>query len=105
MSGQSRNIFAPEHHLSGGRGDAPADETDERRFAGAVRPDDGANLALIESEIDILDGMQSAEFTRQAAGNEQRHGSHGTRRSRNVPIIPLGNHKTSATSAAPTTSR
>jgi hypothetical protein len=39
-------------HVSGGRVDEPAGDLGQRRFAGAVRPEEADDLALANVEVD-----------------------------------------------------
>ena len=89
----------------GARLDAPADQADEGGLAGAVRADDGADLAWHQGEVDAVDRLEAAEVAAKPAGGEQRHhGSHLAQRSRIEPRMPFGKKSTSRMSATPTTS-
>src|SRR5690606_5792560 len=102
---QVRNILACEDYGTGRRSYAPADEAYESGLAGAVGADDGADLALFELEVHMVDRRQPAKGACQAARCEKRgHGSHGAHLSRMAPTMPLGKNRTSRMSAAPTTS-
>ena len=57
---------------AGGRHEA-GDAVDERRLAGAVRTDEADELALMDLEVDVVDGAQAAEGDRHAVGVEQSH--------------------------------
>ena len=48
------------------------DEVEHRRFAGAVGPDHGANLARLDGHVDVVDGDQRAE-----AADQPLHSSSG----------------------------
>ena len=99
MSLPSKTIAA------GGRLDAAADQADEGGLAGAVRADDGADLARHDGEVDVVDGLQAAEVAAEPArGEQRRHGSHLAQRSRIVPSMPFGKKSTSRISATPTIS-
>src|SRR4029079_2652299 len=63
------------------------DEVEERRLAGAVRPDHAHDLALVDVEVEPVDHAQAAEGERDALQLEQRHQTISTRRS---PSSPLG---------------
>ena len=43
----------------------PGDEIEQRRFAGAVRPDDAERFALRDFQLDAVDGFERAERSRQ----------------------------------------
>src|SRR6185312_12057335 len=63
------------------------DQVEERRLAGAVRPDHAHDLALVDVEVEPVDHAQAAEGERDALQLEQRHQTISTRRS---PSSPLG---------------
>src|SRR5262249_13218887 len=47
---------------------------EEGALAGAIRADDAAQLTLVDREIDVLVGNQTAELFRQASGLQRRSG-------------------------------
>ena len=59
--GREMRVVALEGHGPGGRVDDPGDDVEERRLAGAVRPDDADDRALRDVEVDVADGDQAAE--------------------------------------------
>src|SRR6185437_1376618 len=66
--------FAPEEpDRPGLRPDLAGDEVEERRLAGAVRPDHQATLARLDPEIDVGGDAQSAEGLGEAADLERSH--------------------------------
>ena len=48
----------------------PADQVDDRGFAGAVRANDGENLARLDVETDAIDGLHAAEADRKVPDAE-----------------------------------
>jgi hypothetical protein len=106
MGRQPGHVDALEQDRARARCDAAAHEADECRLAGAVRADNRPDFALVQREIDTVDGAQTAEGPAQAARLQQRaHGSHFSHLSRIVPSTPLGKNSTSTISATPTISR
>ena len=50
------------------------DRVDEGRLAGAVRPDQPDELALLDGDVDLVDGAHAAETHREAGrGEDGRH--------------------------------
>ena len=62
-----------EAHVAGGRREAAAQHAEESRLAGAVRPDDGHDLAFVDDEVDILHGGETAEPAAEMPRLEERH--------------------------------
>ncbi len=58
---QSGNILACEPHVAAIRFDEASDEIEERRLAGAVRPNDGDDRTRHDVEIDAVHGLNAAE--------------------------------------------
>jgi hypothetical protein len=58
--------------LAAGRGVDPADQVEDRRLAGAVRADQGEDLAAADVEADVVDGDDAAEAHAEMARREQR---------------------------------
>src|SRR5438067_5097022 len=52
----------------------PRDQVEDRRLAGAVRPDQPDDLALTDVERDAVDGNDPAEAPRQLLDRKQGHG-------------------------------
>ena len=50
--------------------DEAGDRVDERRLAGAVRPDQADELALLDVDVDVVDGAHAAEADGQAGGGQ-----------------------------------
>ena len=84
-SGRGRRVMSwPSKAMRAGRwADAAADQADEGGLAGAVRADDGADLAGRNGEVDTARRPSGRRSGGSALGCvEQRHGSHGAHRSR-----------------------
>src|SRR5205809_730291 len=60
-----------EQNASRGRADPAADHSDQRRLAGSIWPDDCANLAALERQVNAVDGVQTAEMPAQALSGKQ----------------------------------
>ena len=77
MHRQRGNVPPVEMDAAGVRHDLAGELADQRGLAGAVRPDDGVQLALRDIERDIVGGDHAAEALGQALDREQRvsHGS------------------------------
>jgi hypothetical protein len=50
------------------------DDVHHRRLAGTIRPDDGAHLALVEHQRQIVDGAEPVEGDRDAVEIEDSAG-------------------------------
>src|SRR5262249_29949786 len=110
--------------LLAGEVDAPAlrpqksgDDIDEGGLAGAVRPDDGEPLALLERKVDVVGDHHAAEAQRQLLGPDELHQpfSETGRSARSSlrlswrvrgrrPVIPRGATRMTAMSVAPRSS-
>jgi hypothetical protein len=51
----------------------------QRRFAGAVRPDDAAKLALVEHQREVVQRLEAVEADADAVDTEQRFSADGER--------------------------
>ena len=81
-----RERLVVECDLPGRRNVVPGDHVEERRLAGAVRPDERHDGAARDIEVDVVDSGQPAELLRHAtrvhqgqgrvdvAGQQRRHG-------------------------------
>src|ERR1700759_2017805 len=58
---QAVDALAIEQHLARGQRKAAADQIEQRGLAGAVGPDDGVALALLDLEIDAANDLGLAE--------------------------------------------
>ena len=76
------------------------DQVEERRLAGAVRPDHRDDLALLDVHVEVGDDLQPAERERDALQLEQRHQMISTRRS---PSRPFGRRIISPIRISPST--
>jgi len=61
VHGKPSDLLAGEDDLAGGRFQHTRDQVEHGRFAGAVRTDDGADLAGVETHVDRVDGDERAE--------------------------------------------
>src|SRR5918911_539307 len=88
-----RDVAAVEADRALAPGD-PRDGIDERRLAGAVRPDDAANLALLDLERNATDGRDAAERHRDVPERQQAHRAAGSKRRARAlatrPTSPVG---------------
>ena len=73
---------------------------EERGLPGAVRPDDGAELARPHREAQVGHGVQRAERAPEAAHFQERRHARATSR-RAVPTRPPGRKITIRTKMAP----
>ncbi len=74
-SAESPLMRAPENTIDPVSGVKHAgDHVEERRLAGAVRPDHAADLARRHVEVDPVDGGQAAKMLADALDGEERHG-------------------------------
>ena len=69
-----------EHDAAGGRRDLAGQHLEEGRLAGAVGPDDAAQLALVDGEIDVAVGDEAAIALGQAGCAQDRSGTVAARR-------------------------
>src|SRR3984885_2945661 len=70
--GKPGDRLAVQAHLARARPDAAAREVEERRFAGAVRPDDRVPFALINVERDAPDDLHRAEILAKIEERKRR---------------------------------
>ena len=83
VPGRHRGDVAPlEAHGPGARPQPAADHADQRRLARPVRADDGADLARLDPDGDVLDRAQAAEAAPEPLGLEQSRGHGRLRRPR-----------------------
>src|SRR3546814_7091903 len=73
-------VDRPVRDAATAEGDRPAaggvdavDDVEQRRLAGAVRPDDALNLAILDVEIDSVEHDKAAETLLQPPNLEQPH--------------------------------
>ena len=68
-SGERPVMFSPLNRMRpAGRAQHAGQAIEERALAGAVRSDDGADLAALDLEIDVVERGQAAEADGQALG-------------------------------------
>jgi hypothetical protein len=65
MRGKGGDVLVAQQDLAGRDRKQAADEIDDRRLAGAVRPDQAEHLALRNPEIEAVDGADAAEMFTQ----------------------------------------
>ena len=69
------DVDAVEHDLAGIRRKHAVDQIEQRRFAGAVRPDQAEDFARLQDEAQIVHRLQAAEALADAVELEQRRHS------------------------------
>src|SRR5579883_2751199 len=99
MRRNPRHILAVEGDRAGARPEEAADQVEEGRLAGAVRTDDGAQLAALDRHRHVAHGDEAAEILRDAADVEEAHAA-AFRRCRN-PRSPRGKNITTRTKRRP----
>src|ERR1035437_2724467 len=80
---RARRAMSPKPFLLAAEGlGASGDEVEEGGFAGTVGADDGAQFALVEVEIQVVDGLEAIEGFDQPLGGQEKgfraHGSAGS---------------------------
>ena len=79
--GNLREVAPFEEDASGGGSKNRAYEVEQGRFAGAVRADETANLALLDFQAHVVDGGEAAETLGDVVDFQQRaHDNHLLRR-------------------------
>ena len=96
------DVLAAPEDPAAARSQEPGQQVDHRRLAGAVGPDERADLAFLHPQVDVVDSHQAAEGSREAARLEDR--AHGRRAChwRQMPMRPWGKKRTMRTSSTPT---
>ena len=69
------DVDAAKYDLPGIRLEHAVDQIEQRRLAGAVRPDEAENFALFDGEAQIVHGLQPAEAPADAVEFEDRRHS------------------------------
>ena len=69
------DVGAAEHDASGIRREHAVDQIEQRRLAGAVRPDQAENFALAHDETQVVHGLQAAEALADVIELEERRHS------------------------------
>src|SRR5688500_2468308 len=103
---QPSHVVAVEHDPPARRRQRPADQIEERRLAGAVRPDDAGNRSCGDGNVDVVDGTQPAKGFAEPFGLEQHHFERAGSTTeptdvRHNPASPAGRNRISSTSARP----
>ena len=75
---QARDVPAAEADAAAVEREIAGDQVEQRRLAGAVRPDDAERLALVDVERDRVGDLEGAEALRQAFEFEDRHATSGS---------------------------
>src|SRR6516162_9640282 len=106
VNGRERDVLAFEQDLAAVGGQLRADEIDERRLAGAVRANEGEELALVDHEVHPVAGLGLAELLAEIDGLKKDHAIFSFGRSlltsaERAPTIPVGSSSTSSTSTTP----
>ena len=74
VRGERGDVVAVEEDGPGGRLENAGEQVDQRRLAGAVRPDQGVAGAALELERDVVGRRQAAEaLDERARGEDRRH--------------------------------
>src|SRR5207237_8669582 len=78
VGGPCRAVAVPavQRVVPAGGSDLPRDEPEKGRLPGAVRPDDRAQLAAADREVDAIDREQAAERAGELLGLEQNRRGH-----------------------------
>ena len=102
----ARDVVALEHEAPGARRQHAGDQVEERRLAGAVRPDHRVDGAGLDDSVDVGHGGEPAERLRQSLDGEHAYAFAARadcRESggRGRPISPHGRQIIMATSSVP----
>src|SRR5919204_2769701 len=100
----ARDVMAVEMHMARRGRMHAGDQVDQRGLAGAVRPNEADDLALVDVEADVVDGLEPAEPARDAIqGQKRRHFAIAFvgEPSRISASRPLGRNSTSTTMMTP----
>src|SRR4029453_11413750 len=73
VGGEPVHPLAGQRHRPGGGPLKAADGLQQGALAGAVGPDDGEDLALVDPERDAVNGWETAEALLHRVDREQRH--------------------------------
>ncbi len=73
VRGRARDVLPLEHDAAARRLVDAADQVEDRALAGAVRTDDGEDLALLDRERHAVDGLDAAEGDRKVLHVEEAH--------------------------------
>src|SRR5712692_9088710 len=77
MAADAGDRGATKQDFAAGRPQLAGQAFEEGALARAVRPDDAAQLDLVQREVDAVDGDDAAEAHGEAAGLEERRRRHG----------------------------
>src|SRR5712664_888902 len=102
---QRGDVLAAEHDTAAVGIEEPADQVHHARLARAVGADQRQDLAFLDLEVDIVDGVGLAEGLAQLLGLQEVHGANrllaAAASSRTVPTIPVGSTTTRTTRTSP----
>ena len=103
------DVAALQAHLAGVGLQMPGDEVEERRFAGAVRADDGGDAALLHAQAHVVGGDEAREAscagfgTRASALRLRRQTATPRTAWRRRPTTPPGNANSRTSRMMPST--
>src|SRR5439155_1588947 len=90
------DVVAPKQNAPGRRLELPGEQLEQRALAGAVGPDETAQLPLGQREIHTADGLDTAEADRQSDG--LKHGAtHAGSRTRAGPTARVPSRRSEGT--------
>ena len=105
MRAQAGHVGAAQHDASAADAGDTGDQVEQRRLAGAVRPDQGVDAALRHRHVDIVDRDQSRIAAGDAGQLEKRHQRLLDARRSRSGSRPAGRNSTAATMIRPFTTR
>src|SRR5207245_9033130 len=70
---EAGDVLAVEDDRAPGRSQDPGQQVETGRLAGAVGADQADDLALVDGEVDAVDGGQATEEPGEITGLEERH--------------------------------
>src|SRR5262249_7753064 len=104
VRGQAAERAPAKADVTGVRGQKPGQQIEDRRLAGAVRSDEAEHLALVDREIEAVDGLNAAEALGEAMRLEQlqrRRRRHRRSMRARRGYAPSGKNNTTAISRMP----
>src|SRR5205823_14251851 len=103
---EAENRFASEDDVAAVGGELAIHHVEAGGLAGAVRADEGEELALADREADVVDGAHDAEGLAQVAYlEERRHRARRFAQAAMVPARPSGKMSTRTRITTPSTPR
>jgi hypothetical protein len=70
VRGHAGDLAVVEEDASATRFDVPGEKIERRGLAGPVRPDDAGNLALLDTQMDVVHSREAVEGFGDALGTE-----------------------------------